>query len=71
MAKYEMGYTASDTGKSMPQKGGAYGSSSMMYGGGSPHGVNYKAGIKTYGRRNPKQTRVSNNRMNKPRMTGY
>jgi len=65
MAKYEMGYTASDTGKSMPKK------SSMMYGGGSPHGVNAKAGIKTYGRRNPKQTRVSNDAMNKTKMTGY
>ncbi len=71
MAKYEMGYTASDTGKSKPEKGGAYGSGSMMYGGGSPHGGNAKAGVKTYGRRNPKQHRVSNNKMNKPRMTGY
>ena len=44
---------------------------SMMYGGGSPHGGNAKAGVKTYGRRNPKQHRVSNNKMNKPRMTGY
>ena len=43
----------------------------MMYGGGSPHGFNAKAGVKTYGRRNPKQNRVSNNKMNKPRMTGY
>ena len=71
MAKYEMGYTASDTGKNRPKKGGAYGSGSMMYEGGSPHGGNAKAGVKTYGRRNPKQTRVSNDKMNKPRMTGY
>jgi len=67
-----MGYTASDTGKNRPKMGGAYGSGPMMmYGGGSPHGGNAKAGVKTYGRRNPKQTRVSNNKMNKPRMTGY
>ena len=52
-------------GKTMTKK------STKMYGGGSPHGGNAKAGVKTYGRRNPKQTVVSNNKMNKPRMTGY
>ncbi len=61
MAMSKMGYSKKSK---MPTKTG-------MYSGGSPYGFNVRSGTKTYGRRNPKQTKGSNDKMNKPRMTGY